>query len=683
MVVSSTEIDRVDKELNNLRTRIDQTQDLWEEYGPQGPQGEPGPQGPQGDQGPQGYQGDQGPQGYQGVQGEKGDQGDQGDQGEVGPQGVQGAQGYQGQMGAQGELGAQGATGSQGPQGVAGSEGPQGDQGEPGPQGYQGYQGSVGSQGPQGAQGEPGTASTVFDAYANSDSAAFTIGETVVPIDTIRQNIGDGVFSLSNNELTINVSDRFQILFRVTTYISSYTTRGHTWCWLERDTGSGWAKVDGSEGWLYNRVSGDGYDTATVALVLNVSSGDKFRIKVDGDGDNTYKTMADACGLTVWTLRGGVAGATGPQGDQGEVGAQGSQGPSGPQGESGPQGSTGPSGPQGDQGEVGPQGSSGPQGAQGPQGSQGLLGDALAHTVVIESGGAFEVEGSTGDPVIIMDDSEYLTFYGEYTDNLGTTQRELAGYVGTVPSSSAFWGANPPGVALEGSGDGLVFANGDRAGISGPSLDAWVGNSAFNVGYYSSMAVVYLSVAEENSAGYGTALIEGGLGVGDINMTGTDYGGPIGSGDIVYKGNLIKQKGGYGDTVRHTGQILIDGGHEQPSSDWSGWASSSWTTLVSGSITVPADGGTIWVFCPIVFQATSTGSNQTWLTMRAKIDGDVFTYLRQSFNYNWQTEVVSLFGLKACSAGSRTISIEVKRSSGDRTFNTNNYETRMYWQLFA
>jgi hypothetical protein len=58
-----------------------QTAIVWNQTGPQGPQGvqgEQGPQGVQGEQGPQGVQGEQGPQGVQGEQGPQGVQGDPG-----------------------------------------------------------------------------------------------------------------------------------------------------------------------------------------------------------------------------------------------------------------------------------------------------------------------------------------------------------------------------------------------------------------------------------------------------------------------------------------------------------------------------------------------------------------------------------------------------------------------------
>jgi len=82
----------------------------------------------------------------------------------------------------------------------------------------------------------------------------------------------------------------------------------------------------------------------------------------------------------------GVAGPTGPEGDQGPQGVAGPQGMTGlqgPQGLTGPKGDTGPQGSQGlpgtpgtkgDKGDQGPQGVAGPQGGTGVQGPKGDTG---------------------------------------------------------------------------------------------------------------------------------------------------------------------------------------------------------------------------------------------------------------------------------------------------------------------
>ena len=81
----------------------------------------------------------------------------------------------------------------------------------------------------------------------------------------------------------------------------------------------------------------------------------------------------------------GQAGPAGPQGIQGEVGPAGPAGAQGLQGEAGPQGPTGATGPQGPAGPAGATGPTGPQGATGPAGSTGSTGSS-AYEVAVAGG---------------------------------------------------------------------------------------------------------------------------------------------------------------------------------------------------------------------------------------------------------------------------------------------------------
>jgi hypothetical protein len=89
-------------------------------------------------------------------------------------------------------------------------------------------------------------------------------------------------------------------------------------------------------------------------------------------------------GKTLAQIKASLAGAPGPQGQQGAAGAQGAQGPqgagggrgdAGPQGAAGPKGDTGPQGPKGDEGPQGAVGPAGPKGDTGATGAQGTKGD--------------------------------------------------------------------------------------------------------------------------------------------------------------------------------------------------------------------------------------------------------------------------------------------------------------------
>ena len=181
--------------LHSITNRINELENDFGHQGPQGDKGEDGyrgrdgVQGAKGDQGEMGYQGDKGDRGITGAQGDmgqqgmKGEQGPQGDKGDKGDRGItgfqgdmgkQGAKGYQGDKGADGTMyfedltpeqkatlkGDQGVQGDKGDRGVDGVQGAQGDIGEKGYQGDAGVQGpkgdSTGIVGPQGTQGTQG-----------------------------------------------------------------------------------------------------------------------------------------------------------------------------------------------------------------------------------------------------------------------------------------------------------------------------------------------------------------------------------------------------------------------------------------------------------------------------------------------------------------------------------------------
>ena len=173
--------------LESIKKRINELENDFGHQGPQGDKGEDGyrgrdgVQGAKGDQGEMGYQGNKGDRGADGYQGEMGQQGRKGDQGEMGYQGVKGDRGfigYQGDMGQQGAKGYQGDKGAdgtmsfedltpeqkatlKGDQGVQGTKGDRGVDGVQGEMGYQGDRGEKGYQGDAGVQGAKGDSTGV------------------------------------------------------------------------------------------------------------------------------------------------------------------------------------------------------------------------------------------------------------------------------------------------------------------------------------------------------------------------------------------------------------------------------------------------------------------------------------------------------------------------------------------
>ena len=103
-------------------------------------------------------------------------------------------------------------------------------------------------------------------------------------------NSDSGVFGLASNEVTVSKTAVFKIDANVY-FNNSSTARTEYSKWLEVDTGGGYAEVAGSRFVTYQR----GYDSghsASVTLILSVTTGDKFRLRVqrtDGTATAGYQ----------------------------------------------------------------------------------------------------------------------------------------------------------------------------------------------------------------------------------------------------------------------------------------------------------------------------------------------------------------------------------------------------------
>ena len=165
----------------------------------------------------------------------------------------------------------------------------------------------------------------VYDALGGQTTAV-TDAPVVLNLDTVRTSNSN--ISLASNEVTVNRTGIYHVNFRVSTQVSTGTSRSTSACYLETDTGSGFTKIAGSDGFMYNRqaTSNLGVNTGSVSLVLDIDSGDKFRIIFYRDnGTDTIQTIGGGSGITFVGISGsGLDGQDGPQGPAGPPGPSGS-----------------------------------------------------------------------------------------------------------------------------------------------------------------------------------------------------------------------------------------------------------------------------------------------------------------------------------------------------------------------
>lgn len=147
--------------------------------------------------------------------------------------------------------------------------------------------------------GGGGGLTSYFDAYDNAGGQTLNTAKTV-NIDTVRHS--DSNYSLSVDTVTINGDGDYEIVFSGTSDKTNNTRSGARF-WLEKDTGAGFAEVDGSRCWAYNRMSSDGENTCTRTMILSLVDGDKVRLRAQAqDGNSGTITKADASSITIKQL---------------------------------------------------------------------------------------------------------------------------------------------------------------------------------------------------------------------------------------------------------------------------------------------------------------------------------------------------------------------------------------------
>jgi hypothetical protein len=124
------------------------------------------------------------------------------------------------------------------------------------------------------------TRSKCFDAYYDpSREVELRTTWTDIPLNIER--IKDSIYTHSSNspEITIGATGRYMITARCSSYLPSTNMRTQSEMRIALDTGSGYNGIAGTSGYMYNREANEGYNTATVTLILNFNAGDKLKLQ--------------------------------------------------------------------------------------------------------------------------------------------------------------------------------------------------------------------------------------------------------------------------------------------------------------------------------------------------------------------------------------------------------------------
>ena len=135
------------------------------------------------------------------------------------------------------------------------------------------------------ASGTIALKSEYFQAYRSSDSAAFTGTFVTIDFDTVTLNSDNSIFVESGGEVTINKAGIFRFSADVTTKITSGSSRSD--CEIElqkKPSGGSFSSVAGTTAITYNRTSGRGEQTSSINFMIDVTSGDAYRVVVKRQG---------------------------------------------------------------------------------------------------------------------------------------------------------------------------------------------------------------------------------------------------------------------------------------------------------------------------------------------------------------------------------------------------------------
>lgn len=360
-----------------------------------------------------------------------------------------------------------GEQGPQGEQGIQGIQGIAGDQGIQGPIGLTGDTGPVGPEGPQGIQGDIGPASTV----PGPQGATGPKGDTG---DTgLKGDIGDtgatGPKGDTGDTGATGPAGADSTVPGPTGATGAQGAQGNTGAQGIQGV-PGTTGADGAKGSIWYFTGGSA-PTGALGVI-----GD-WALRTNGQ---SYEKT----GVSTWTTRSSLVGATGATGAAGATGATGAVGATGSQGIQGIQGLIGDTGAQGIQGVPGADGINGTNGTNGTDGVNGTNGiDGLSvemratadYVQWRQEGGTwtnlYAITTTIDAPVAANTlDDQY------FTENTGIQTFSVAGdFTGLVETFSITSG--PTGVTID-AVDGLVSVDTDTTGLLSGSAIVYRGTNS-------------------------------------------------------------------------------------------------------------------------------------------------------------------------------------------------------------
>ncbi len=182
---------------------------------------------------------------------------------------------------------------------------------------------------------------TVISYFEAIDSAG---GQTIdsattINLDSVLENSDVSIFSLSNDEITVNTTDTLLFCYKVSGGIST-GTRTRLIGWMEEYNGSSWSILSKSYVSGYSRTINEYSTASSPPFIVKTTSGYKYRLRCQTVDADVVTMAVNASSVTIFSIK----GARGVAGDQGPVGVSGTNGTNGTDGVDGVDGADGADG---------------------------------------------------------------------------------------------------------------------------------------------------------------------------------------------------------------------------------------------------------------------------------------------------------------------------------------------------
>ncbi len=129
--------------------------------------------------------------------------------------------------------------------------------------------------------------------YGHNGSIVQTLTSSVINVNIATNIRNDAIYSIVSNEVTINESGWYKIIYGVGAEATGSSRSGME-CGLRLNG----TLVPGSMSWAYHRTSNPGEDTATAEILLQITSGDSVNVGMK-ERVGSVRTMVDGCRLLI------------------------------------------------------------------------------------------------------------------------------------------------------------------------------------------------------------------------------------------------------------------------------------------------------------------------------------------------------------------------------------------------